>query len=138
MRGDLHDVGLVLGQPGVDALGIGLRTSVTDRGVARGRYRVRRVGNDADLVLAHGGGMRDEHVARLHARQRSRILFGRHGCQSLAIGGCALSHSAPLVRTGRSPAAVQVGTDAEPRAQYRKAWTFMDETSQTFKPWVTF
>lgn len=69
MGGDLHDVRLVLSHSGIDAYSFCLSTSVTDRGVVRGRYRVRRVGHDADLIFAHGGAMRDEHVSRLHARQ---------------------------------------------------------------------
>jgi hypothetical protein len=31
----------------------------------RGGYRMRRVGDDADLVLSDGGGTRDEDVSRL-------------------------------------------------------------------------
>ena len=69
IRGDFHDVRLVLSQPRIDAQGVCLGTSVADRGVVRGRRCVRRVGDDADLVLAHRGGMRDEDVSRLHVRQ---------------------------------------------------------------------
>ena len=69
IRSDFHDVRLVLSQPRIDAQSVCLGTSVADRGVVRGRDRVRRVGDDADLVLAHGGGMRDEDVSRLHVRQ---------------------------------------------------------------------
>jgi len=64
--GDLHDVRVVLGEPRIDTHRVCLCTSVADRGVMRGRDGVRGVGNDADLVLTHRGGMRDEDVSRLH------------------------------------------------------------------------
>jgi hypothetical protein len=64
--GDLHDVRVVLCEPRIDTHRVCLCTSVADRGVMRGRDGVRGVGNDADLVLTHRGGMRDEDVSRLH------------------------------------------------------------------------
>jgi len=48
--------------------------SVADRLVVRGGHGVRRVRENADFVLTHGGGMRDENVARFHRRQRLGIL----------------------------------------------------------------
>ena len=69
IRGDFHDVRLVLSQPRIDAQSVCLGTSVADRGVVRGRRCVRRVGDDTDLVLAYRGGVRDEDVSRLHVRQ---------------------------------------------------------------------
>ena len=91
MRGDLHDMCLVLSQPGIDAQGVCLRTPVTDRGVVRGRHRVRRVGDDADFVLAHRGGMRDEYVS-------DDTFANDPGCFSVDIG---LSLGRPL--GGRCP-----------------------------------
>jgi hypothetical protein len=55
MGGDLHDVRFVLGQPRIDALGICFCSPLAHRGVMRGRRRVRRIGDDADLVLTDGG-----------------------------------------------------------------------------------
>jgi hypothetical protein len=49
----------------IPAIPAGLRTSVADPGVMRGRDGVRGVGNDPDLVLTDRGGMRDEDVSRL-------------------------------------------------------------------------
>ena len=74
MRRDLDDVCVVLRQPGIDAHRVSLGTPVADRGIVRGRHSVWRVGNDADLVLAHGRGARDENVPRLRADQRFRTL----------------------------------------------------------------
>jgi len=65
MGGDLHDVGLVLSQPRINARRLCLGSPVADCRVVRGSRRVRRVGDDADLVLMHGAGMRDEDVSRL-------------------------------------------------------------------------
>ena len=65
MGGNLDDVRVVLSQPGIDAQRVCRCTPIAHRGIVRGRYRVWRVGDDADLVLAHGGGMRDEDVSRL-------------------------------------------------------------------------
>lgn len=64
--GDLHDVRLILSQPRIDAHRVCLGASVTHGRVVRRRYRMRRVGDDGDLVLAYSGGMRDEDVSRLH------------------------------------------------------------------------
>ena len=65
MGGNLDDVRVVLSQPGIDAHRVCLCTPIADRGIVRGRHRVGRVGNHADLVLTHGSGMRDEDVSRL-------------------------------------------------------------------------
>jgi len=73
--GDLHHVPLVLTEPGVDTQDLCLRTSVGDCGVVRRRRGVMRVGDDADLVLTHPGGMRDEHVSRFQIRERRRMLL---------------------------------------------------------------
>ena len=66
MGGDLHDVRVVLSQPRIDAPGVCFCPPVAYRGVMRRGYRMRRVGDDADLVLTHGGRMRDEDVSRLY------------------------------------------------------------------------
>ena len=72
---DLHDVRVVLGEPRIDARRVCLCSAVADRGVMRGRDGVRGVGNDANLVLTHRGGMRDEDVSRLGGGQRLRLLL---------------------------------------------------------------
>ena len=76
--GDLHDVRVVLCEPRIDTHRVCLCTSVADRGVMRGRDGVRGVGNDADLVLTHRGGMRDEDVSRLQIGQRLRFCVIWH------------------------------------------------------------
>jgi hypothetical protein len=79
-----------------------------DRGVVRRRRYVRRVGNDADLVLAHSGGMRDEYVSRLHVRESPE-------CFSLDV---ALSLARPPMRVSpQHTRAHDVTWSSEPPSQ---------------------
>jgi len=101
MRWDaiFFNVRLLLGQPRHASTPIGLaaaRPSLTAalcvRDIACGA-----LGMIADLVLTHGGGMRDEDVAHLHIRQRPRILI-RHNVSlaSRRAFRCPVQHVTPV------------------------------------------
>ena len=94
--GDLHPVGLVFSQPGIDAPRVCFGTSVTNRFDVRGQCGV-GVGDDADVLLAHRSGMRNEDVSQQRARQCSRVKFFMNKFRKLGFieynGGLRINNS---------------------------------------------